>query len=94
MTLPVTVEHTSIFECAKNKLIIIVIMKKIIGLGTGCGMPEATKWGACGGGARAQVPPRSQASSKAVLHLPRLSARTEAIRWAREEENRPADRSD
>lgn len=57
----------------------------------GCGMTEAAKWSACRAGA--QVSPQSQASSKAGLHLPRLSTRREGIRWAREEENRPAESS-
>lgn len=86
--LPVNVEHTSIFKCVISRDLVI-----ITGLRMGCGMPEATKWGAYREGAGTQVPPLSQASSKAGLHLSRLSTRTEGIRWAREEENKPADSS-
>lgn len=90
----VQVIHTSIFKCAINRDLAVIVKKIIItGLGMGCGMPEATKWGACRAGAGAQIPPLSQASSKAGLHLPRLSTRREGIRWPREETNRPADSS-
>lgn len=68
--LPVTVEHTSIFKCAISRDLVIITGLR---MGCGCGMPEATKWDAYREGAGAQVPPLSQASSKAGLHLSRLS---------------------